>query len=94
MATGTIEIYQKETDIELTFEVKYQYYPFFKGDYETPDEPAHIEVEEYKLIMVENNEEHPLLNKELSEDEMENLTGYSIDELDELVNEYFCDYDM
>lgn len=93
MATGTIEIYQKETDIEFTFEVKYDFYPACKGDLESPPHEAYIEIYEYKLTEVENDSEHTLLNKVLSEEEIENLTGYSIDELDDIASEYMCDYD-
>jgi hypothetical protein len=93
MATGTIEIYQKETDIEFTFEVKYDYYPACAGDLESPPHEAYIEIYAYVLTEVEYDEEHALLNQVLSTEEIENLTGYNIDELDEQATEYICGYD-
>lgn len=92
MATGTIEIYQKETELEFTFKVKYEYYPACKGDLEAPPHESYFEIYEYRLTEVENDSEHTLLNKVLSEEEIENLTGYSIDELNEIASEYMSDY--
>jgi hypothetical protein len=91
MTTGKIKIYQKHTSIKFTFKVKYNF-STYKSDLEAPLHEGYIEIYEYKLTEVENDSEHTLLNKILSDEEIENLTGYSIDELDEIASEYMCDY--
>lgn len=89
MTTTQFILFHKDTDLEYLFDVKYELIPaYISRDYESPDEPEHVEFYSTVLVSVEGETTHPMIGIELDDVQIEELTGIAPDEFYELFEEY------